>query len=155
MLSSLSLMIDSSRWWLVKTSSEKNSFLTVELVGQARVSPAAIIPESASANLHYIPLSLIPASPHPWPSHLLIYVACSWRHWALHPWGVKPVVTIPFSECLLLMVITSHASIKRCPGESLKSQNFSLLPLGSSNSSSSVIIRVSYLASIVTPFFAC
>lgn len=77
MLSSLSLIIASSRWWLVKTSL-KESIIVMEFMGQARVSSNAIIPESVRDNHHYIPLPLIPSSPYPWPSHpLMIYITCS------------------------------------------------------------------------------
>lgn len=54
---------------------KKKSFIMVEVMGQVRVSPASIIPESANANHHYIPLPLILASPYPRSSHLLAYVA--------------------------------------------------------------------------------
>lgn len=76
MLSSLSLVIDSSRWWLVKISLKRKKFYYRRASEKARVSLAAVTPESASDNHYYIPLPLIPASPHPQPSHLLIDVAC-------------------------------------------------------------------------------
>lgn len=87
-LSSLSLFIDSSRRCLVKTSYKK-CVIVVEFTGQARVSPTAVIPESASDNHHYFPLPLIPTFPHPRLSHPLIYVACpveSLRHSSLRSW---------------------------------------------------------------------
>ena len=66
-LTSLDLIVDSSRcdgWWENKTKQNK-SFIMLELMGQTSISPAVIIPESASSHHHYIPLPLILASPPP------------------------------------------------------------------------------------------
>lgn len=66
----------------------KKIIIAIEFVGQARVSPTAIFPESASDNHHCIPLPLLPTSPHPRPSHLLIYI----------PWPVESLKTFVLEE---------------------------------------------------------
>lgn len=127
----------------------KKIIIAIEFVGQARVSPTAIFPKSASDNHHYISLPLLPISPH-LDHHICWFTLLGqWSHWDVRPWGVGPLTVIPLSEhhyfYCLFMVITIHEGIKRCPGKSLESQAYSsLLPLCSSNSNSSVEIRVHY-----------
>lgn len=85
MLSSLSPIIDSCQWWLVKMSFKK----LLELVGQARVSPAAIISGFADDIHYYTPLPLISTSLY----HQLICVVAQWSHWDLTYQNIVTSVT--------------------------------------------------------------
>lgn len=123
-------------------------------MGQTSISPAVIIPESASSHHHYIPLPLILASPPPRSSvECVAYLAQTLRP-SLRCWTMT---AIPWSECgyfgHLLMLVSSHESIiSWLPGGSLDIQIYaSLLPMCSSDSRSSVIIRVITLTGIVAP----
>lgn len=131
MLSSLSLIIASSRWWLVKMSLKEllswSSWDKLEYpLMQLFLSLQGIIIITSLYHLFHLPLTL---DHRIWGFTLL----AQWSHWDVHPWRIEPLTTIPLSECCyfcsLFVVITwGHQEMPW-------SQTYtSLLPLCSSNS---------------------